>query len=94
MGDAEDLELEFVAQADDADAASGSSSAKAAAAVEEEEPSVTENFSPEITEEDAAEGESVGQPYSPMGIRFVVRSVEGTKVVNTIEVLTPFELSV
>lgn len=91
MGDTEELELEFVAQAEDPPGTKAPDAPPAPAAEEE---SAAADFSPEIPETDAAEGESLGQPYTHRGVRLVVRSAEGTKIVNTIEVLTPFELSV
>lgn len=94
MSDAEELQIEFIAAAEDADATRSAPSTPAPAAVSEDEPLDEAASSPEISEEDAAEGESAGQPYTHMGVRFVVRSAEGTKVINTIDVLQAFELSV
>lgn len=92
MGDTEELELEFVAQAEDPPGTKAPDAPPAPAA--EEEAAAADDFSTEIPETDAAEGESLGQPYTHRGVRLVVRSAEGTKMVNTIEVLSPFELSV
>lgn len=96
MNDAEDLEFEFIPEADDAASPQNQGGPKAAdqPPVSEDEPAEADAASPEFTEEEAAEGESIAQPHTEMGVRFVVRSAEGTKVINTIDVSLPFEPSV
>ncbi len=98
MDDAEDLSLEFVSEADDALEEKGAT--KAPTGAEEEEPEPEEEAAagggepPEIPEDEAAAGESPEKPATQMGVRLVARSAEGTKLVNSIEVLPQFEPSI